>query len=276
MPPSAQSEAGRWLAAYTEPGERENALRVLLFREGKAELVSEGDRLEAVDLACGAARCALLTTRAGTVAAAGADLWIGKPEEPIGAWRRVEIVPAAGDSDAHPAGIARVDPVPMAALVEGGELSFWGAEETGGAREVGRVPAPYGMIDAAVMGEQPVALVYGNTVNEAGCAQEGGKMRVERPGKEAGLLRAHAPPTAGVVRALGRGAIAAYLAPLGCGVERKVVYAVMLDAEGKPVGNPMPVADASSFAVGVKGGDVDLFVQLEGEVTWVRAACQVP
>jgi hypothetical protein len=276
MPPIAQSAAGRWLAAYTEPGERENALRVLLFREGKAEVVSEGDRLEAIDLACGASRCALLTTRAGTVAAAGADLWIGKADEPIGGWKRVEIVPAAGESDAHPVRIARVDPVPIAVLIEGGELAFWQAEEGGGPREIGRVTAPFGMLDAAVLGEAPVALVYGNTVNEEGCAQEGGKMRFERPGKEAALLRAHAPPTAGVVRALGRGAVAAYLAPLGCGVERKVVYAVMLDAEGKPVGNPMPVADASSFAVAVRGEEVELFVQLEEEVTWVRAGCQVP
>jgi hypothetical protein len=121
-----------------------------------------------------------------------------------------------------------------------------------------------------------VALVYGNTVNDEGCAREGGKMRFERPGKEAAALRAHAPPTAGALRPLGRGAIATYLAPMGCGVERKVVYAVVLDAEGKPISSPMPVADASSFAVAVRGGDVDLFVQLEGEVTWVRASCQAP
>ncbi len=276
MPPIARSEAGKWLAAFTEPGEREHALRVLLFREGKAELIAEGDRLEATDLSCGASRCALLTTRAGTVASAGAELWIGKADEPVGAWKRVEIVPAAGESDAHPVAIARVDPTPVAVLLEGGELAFWGAEEAGGAREIGRVPAPYGMIDAAMTGEQPVALVYGNTVNDEGCAQEGGKMRFERPGKEAAMLRAHAPPVAGAIRPLERGAIAAYLAPMGCGLERKVVYAVLLDAEGKPISREMPVADASSFAMAVKGGEVDLFVQQEDEGTWVRASCQVP
>jgi hypothetical protein len=274
MPPIARSEAGRWLAAYTEPGERENASRVLLFREGRAEVVAEGDRLEATDLSCGPSRCALVTTRAGTVAAAGADLWIGKADDPIGAWRRVEIVPAAGDSDAHPAAIARVDPAPVAVMIEGGELGFFQAEETGGPREIGRVPAPYGMLDAAMLGDKPVALVYGNTVNDEGCAREGGKMRFERPGKEAASLRAHAPPVAGALRPLERGAIAAYLAPMGCGLERKVVYAVVLDGEGTPISSPMPVADASSFAVAVKGEEVDLFVQLEGEVTWVRAICQ--
>jgi hypothetical protein len=282
MPRIARSGAGAWLSAFSEPGDGK-LTRVLLYRSGKAELVAEGDRLAAVDLVCGEGRCALLTTRAATVAGPGADVWIGRAEEPVSSWRRVEILPAAGDSDAHPVGLARVDAAAggdaapqgsgvIVALGEGQEIAFFQADDPGGAREIGRVPAPHGVLDVAAT-PAPVALVYGNAIDEEGCAREGGKIRFERPGQPGLELRTHAPPLAGAIRPLGRGALATWLGPMGCGAPRKVVYAVVIDPAGKLVGSPMPVADAGSYAVAAQGTDVDLWIQHDEDVTWVRATC---
>ena len=162
----------------------------------------------------------------------------------------------------------------VAALLEGQELVFWEAQD-GAARSLGRVPAPFGVVDATVAA-QPIALVYGAAIDDEGCAKEGGKLRFERIGKEAAAVRAHAPPISGALRPLERGVLATYLAPLGCGVTRKVAYAVVLDGEGTPISAPMPVADATHFAVAARGADVDMWLQAGDEVTWVRATCRAP
>ncbi len=64
--------------------------------------LGEGDGLFASDLACGASRCALLTSRQASVMPPGAEVRHGRPEEAFSRWARVEIVPEAGDSDAVP------------------------------------------------------------------------------------------------------------------------------------------------------------------------------
>jgi len=285
MPRLARTDAGAWIAAYAEQGEDKLA-RVLVHQGDHATPMGEGDRFDAIDLACGATRCALLTTRLGNVAAAGAEVWVGAPNEPASTWKRTEIVPDTAESDARPSCIARLESAPAAedagagggvvvALVEGQELVFWEVPDGGAARSLGRVPAPFGIVDATVAAG-PIALVYGAAIDDEGCAKEGGKLRFERIGKEAAEVRAHAPPIMGALRPLERGVLAAYLAPLGCGSPRKVAYAVVLDAEGVPVSAPMPVADATSFAVAARGSDVDMWIQQEDEVTWVRAACAAP
>jgi len=276
MPRLSRTSAGTWLAAYDEPGEGRLS-RVLVYRGEEAWPMGEGDRFDAVDLACGASACALLTTRLGTVATAGAELFVGSPDEPVSSWKRTEIAPAAAESDARPSCIARVESASgvVATLLEGGELVFWEANAGAEAREMGRMPAPFGMLDAIVT-NQPIALVYGSAVDDEGCAQEGGKLRFERPQKGAIEIRSHAPPTSGALRALTRGVLATYLAPMGCDAPRKVVYAVVLDAEGAPISAPMPVADATSYAVAARGEEVDLWIQEGDEVTWVRASCAAP
>ncbi|TKC94656.1 hypothetical protein [Polyangium fumosum] len=284
MPRLARTDAGVWLAAYSEQGE-DKLSRGFVHQGDHATPIGEGDRFDALDLACGSSRCALLTTRLGNVAVAGAALWVGLPNEPASSWKRTEIVPDTPESDARPSCIARLEAPPpgsdagagggvVAALLEGQELVFWEATD-GAARSLGRVPAPFGIVDATVAA-RPIALVYGATIDEEGCAKEGGKLRFERVGKEAAEVRAHAPPVSGALRPLERGVLAAYLAPLGCGVARKVAYAVVLDAEGTPVSAPMPVADATSFAVAARGADVDMWIQMGDEVSWVRATCAAP
>jgi len=140
---------------------------------------------------------------------------------------------------------------------------------------MGRVPAPFGIVDATVLG-RPVALVYGAPVDDDGCATQGGVMRFSRVGAPDVDVRAPAPATNGALRPLARGGLATYIAPLGCEVERKVVYAIVLDDDGAPTSAPMPVGDASSFAVATQGDKVDLWIQRDDDVVWIRATCTAP
>lgn len=275
MPRWAKTPESGWLAAYAEQGEGKLST-VFVYQNQAITPIGEGDHFDAADLACGAQTCALLTTRLANVAIAGADLWLGGPNEPAASWKKIEIAPSKGETNARPSILARVDPNgAVVVMLEADELVFWEAQEASPPRELGRVAAPYGMIDATITTE-PLALVYGAAVDEEGCANEGGKIRFVRPGKDPAEIRAHAPPTSGALRPLKQGTFAAYLAPLGCGIERKVVYAVVLDPGGAPISAPMPVADASSFAASVHGEEVDLWIQLGDEVTWLRATCAAP
>jgi hypothetical protein len=187
MPRLARTSNGAWLAAYAEPAAGKYS-EVFVFQNGSATSVGEGDQFEPIDLSCDGAICLLLTTRLGNVAASGGDIWLGKPSEPVTSWQRQEIVPRAGDSDARPSGIARMDTSwtdphgntvrgAVVGLFEGSELVFWGINSTDKPHEIGKISAPHGIVDATVLG-RPVAFVYGAPVDDEGCAQQGGIMCV--------------------------------------------------------------------------------------------------
>lgn len=285
MPRLARTNTGAWLAAYAEPAAGKFS-EVFVFQNEMATSLGEGEQFEAIDFHCNAATCVLLTTRRSQVSAAGADVWMGKPSEPLTSWRRHEIIPRAGDSDARPSGIARIDGNwtdangaavrgTVVGLFEGLELVFWGVNATDKPYEIGRISAPHGIVDSTVL-DRPLAFVYGAPVNDDGCAQQGGIMRFARLGAPDIDLRAPAPATNGALRPLARGGFATYIAPLGCGAARKVVYAVVLGNDGTPTSAPMPVSDASSFAVATEGEKVDMWVQRDEEVVWIRAKCSAP
>ncbi len=285
MPRLGRTNTGAWLAAYAEPSAGKLS-EVFVFRDGKATALGEGDKFEPIDMSCNDVNCLLLTTRLSKVSPAGAEVWIGKPSDPVTSWRKSEIIPTAGDSDARPSCIARADAPwtdsagatgrgPIVALFEGTDLVFWGIDAADKPHELGKVAAPHGIVDATVLG-RPMALVYGAPVDDEGCAQQGGLMRYSRLGAPDIEFREHAPASNGAVRPLARGGLVTYLAPLGCGMTRKVAFAVVLDDEGKPISQPMPVSDASSFAVTTQGEKVDLWIQRDEEVVWIRATCAAP
>ncbi len=285
MPRLSRAKSGAWLAAYAEAAE-DKLSQVFVFQNGGATPIGTGEKFDALDMNCDDERCLLLTTRLGRVYAAGADVWMGKSDEPATSWRKVEIVPAAGESDARPSCIARMNVAltdgdaaarrgPVVALLEGSELVFWGVPDAESPHEIGRVSAPHGIVDATVLG-RPVAFTYGAPVDEEGCARQGGIMHFSRVGAPDVEVRAHAPATYGALRPLARGGLAAYIAPVGCGATRKVVYAVVLDDEGAPISAPMPVSDAASFAIATQGENVDLWIQRDEEVVWARATCSAP
>ena len=257
----------RWVAAIDRPGS------VVLWRGGEAEEIARGDTFEAADLACGEAHCALLTTRPLKVAAPGALVWIGSPTEPASAWRRVEIVPRGGES--RPFGVAAFDAASGRATIatmEKGEIAMY-AIEGGEAREGARVPAEHGALDAMAL-PKAVALESATAVDDAGCARDGRPgVRLVREGAPPVDLPMPAPPSRGSLRPLARGAIATWIAPVGCRMRRRAVYAIVLDDQGAPSGSPVPIGDAEGYAVATRGDEVDLWLSNASEVTWVRARC---
>lgn len=285
MPRIGRTKEGLWLSAYAEPAAGKLS-EVFVVQNKQATSLGVGDKFEAVDLSCQDDTCLLLTTRMLQVSAAGADVWIGKPYGSATSWLRREIVPPTGDSDARPSTIARLDATwtnaggttskgHVVTLFEDAELHFWGLGEDGKAEQIGKLAALHGIIDATMLG-RPVAFVYGAPIDDEGCAQEGGVMRFSRLGATDIEFRTPAPASTGTLRPLARGGLATYLAPLGCGAARKVAYGVVLADDGTPVSQPMPLTDAASLAVTTEGEKVDLWLQRDEEVLWVRATCSAP
>lgn len=294
-PRLGRAAGGGWIATIAEQAEA-GAWSVELWRDGAIEPVGEGDHFEAVDLGCAGGRCALLTPRLGPVARPGAEVRIGAAEAPIAGWQRVVIEPAEADSEAYPLAIAGLEGAaaaqgaagaatkpgagpagsgPLVALVEKGEILFFRVEGAG-AQEAGRIAATHGVLDVLAFPEV-TAMVHGTPIDERGCVppEAGGAdavVRFARTG-EAAELRTPAPPLRGALRRLARGALATWIAPLGCGAQRRVVYAVVLDPAGKLAGEVIPVGDAERYAVASEGDDVDLWLQQAEAVTWVRLRC---
>ena len=290
LPRFARS-GGRWLASLDRPGAAGSA-RLALWSGGAVAPLGEGDGFEAADLACAGARCALLTSRLARVAQPGATVWLGSPDEPANRWRPIELVPAAADSDARPLRLTSI-PIPpsierarddggpasdehvTAALVEKSDVVLF--EVTGSsARETARLPAPHGALDAIAL-PGAAAMAFTSALDDDGCARDGRPgIRFVREGKPPIDFPSPAPPQRGVLRRLARGALALWIVPLGCRAPRRIVYGLVLDADGAPVGRPIPIGDAAGFAVAARGDDVDLYLQDASAVTWVRMACSAP
>ncbi|AKT41062.1 hypothetical protein [Chondromyces crocatus] len=319
-PRFARRVDGSWVATFVE-SRGQGTTRLGLWRDGEVELVGEGDRFEATDLACSAGTCALLTPRPGRVAMPGAEVWLGAEGDPLRAWKRVALE-LPGVSAITPVALAGVEPplpggtapaTSLVVLLAQGQLVFFRVDGAQGAREVGRSPAPHGVLDALGL-PAPTAMVHGAPVDDEDCARapggpQGDPLDDESPGDDArdedregtraaggpapgvGVGRAQlrfiqgdhvvdvetpAPPLRGALRRLGRGALATWIAPLGCRATRRVVYAVRLDEGGTPADAVIPVADAERYAIASSGNDVDLWLQREGVVTWARLTCGVP
>jgi hypothetical protein len=284
-PRLGHTAAGLWVGGFERPGEG-GATRVGLFRNGAVDLLGEGDAFEAVDLACAGDRCALLTSRIARTAIPGAVLWTGTVADPGARWQPIEIALPAPENEARPFGLASVDAAAgglslsiTAALIDRGEIVLERIEG-GKVLEKGRIPAHHGLIDVLDLPVRTVAMTYGTPLDDDGCVKAGSlggaSIRFERTGLPSVELKTPAPPLGGSLRRLEKGALATWIAPLGCGRPRRVVYAVVLDGDGTPVSAPMAVSDASSFAVAASGADVDLWVHNEARVTWMRLRCAAP
>ena len=178
-PRLARTAAGGWLATFGDRGGA-GAQRLGLWREGATELVGEGDGFEAVDLRCEGGACALLTSRLGRAAMAGAELWLGAADAPIAGWKRAVIEPPEGAAGAHPLAIAGVEPPaqggagPAAAVVAlgaRGQVLLFRADAAG-AQPLGRVDAPHGALDVIALAA-PTAMLHATPVDEEGCLRLG-------------------------------------------------------------------------------------------------------
>ncbi|MEJ7735106.1 MAG: hypothetical protein WKG00_38705 [Polyangiaceae bacterium] len=277
LPRLGRTRDGRWLAAVAQNGDggaTAGRWRGLRGAATPAEVVGSGDGLQAIDLACGVDRCALLTTRVSRVAAPGAEVRIGAAGSALAEWRRVEIGPAAGShAESSPFALCSVEPNVTLATMEGAQVALWRVDGDS-ASEAWRLPAPHGV--AEVLDDPPLAVTFSTAVDDDGCAPAGANLRIERPGKAPLVLASPTPPVSTSLRRLGRGALLTWIAPLACGAERKVVFAVVLDAAGAPLGEVMPIGDATGFAVASEGASVDLWVHRDAEVAWMRLACAAP
>ena len=270
----------RWIAAWETPS-AEGPSEVFLHRGRAAESLGVGDAFVAADLACAGPKCALLTSRIGRVAPAGALVWrfdptAGSPSTPP----PVEIEPG-GDSTARPFGLASIDGPrgPLAVLFDGKEAVFWTTEGDGAPAVLARLPAENGLLDALWLGDKPLLLAHGNVVDEQGCAREGAdaagaKLRIAREATPPVDVRTPGAPTLLTLRPLTTGALATWVSPLGCAAERHVVFGLLLDEKGAPAGSPMPIADGETFTLSSTANDVDLLIRQADEVSWVRLTCE--
>lgn len=271
----------RWALAWDAP-HGGGVSEVVLFRGAAAESIGTGDAFVAADLACGASRCALLTSRAARVAPAGADVVVFEPGAGAPP-RTISIDPGEGASNARPFGLAAVEGArgPVAVLTDGAEAVFWSTEGEGAPAAFARVPSEHGVLEATLLGDRPVVMAHANVVDEQGCAREGSdaagaKIRFSRPGEPPSEVRSPGAPALAALRPLASGALAVWLSPLGCGASRRVVYGVVLDATGKPAAAPLPIGDGDTFVLAASGSDVDLWIRRAEEISWVRLACAPP
>ncbi len=291
---------GQWIGAW-DVARKNASSEVRLYRGGTVTSLGEGDLYTSADLACGPSRCVLLTSRLGRVAPAGADvvLLAADPSVPP---RTITFEPE-GDSAARPFGLAAVEGPhgTVAVLLDRGEAVFWSPEAPSGDPSSGtvtlspgapgtvtplpagpgvlaRLPAEHGVLEALLLGERPLVLAHGNVVDEKGCAREGSdihgaKLRIVLGGEAPIDIATPGAPSLAALRPLAVGALALWISPLGCGAERRVLYGLVLDATGAPVGEPLPIADAETFAAASSGSDADVWLRNGDKVFWLRMSC---
>lgn len=245
-----------------------------------AESLGAGDGFRSVDLACTADRCALLTTRRGTVLRAGATVWT----RPLsgGAFERWDIEPAEADASPEPFAFARVAEDVVVAFEHGGKAEFWTLRKGRAPEHTATLPAPGGLAAATAL-PTPVALSRNRPLPEKGCSPGLG-LTLERPDKPAVPLSAPVQPTLAAIHPLSKGALVTWLTPLRCEADqpglRRVLYALVIDEQGEPVGSVMPVSDTWEYAVTTQGDEVHLWLRginppdgQPPELTWLQLSC---
>jgi hypothetical protein len=270
-PPHLAQSGEAWLAVETEPG------RARLWQQGKpAGLLGTGDRLSVADAACSSGRCAVLTTLARVNLAPGATLFTGGADQPASAWRRLDFE-AKAEEAFRP--LAIVDLAADAsrgtvALVSPESVALWDYTERA-AKERGRQDAPYGVFDI-VAGAAPL-LVTPEVAPDAPCAEDRFPLRFAAFGKAGSRVEAQTPPRGLAARPVPGGALAVWVGPVSCrNKQRKIVYAIVVDADGTPLGSPMSVADASGFALATRGEHVSLWLRTAHGLIWLKARCSAP
>jgi hypothetical protein len=260
-----------WLAVETETGTPGGAR---LWPAGKpAGLLGTGDRLSVADAACSGRRCAVLTTLARVNLAPGATLFTGSADQPASAWRRVDFETKAEEAFRP---FAIVDLASDAsrgtvALVSSESVALWDYTERG-AKERSRHEARYGVFDI-VAGAAPL-LVTPEAAPDAPCAEDRFPLRFAAFGATGSRVEAQTPPRGLAARAVPGGALAVWVGPVSCrNKQRKIVYALVVDDAGTPLGSPMSVADASGFALATQGAHVSLWLRTQRGLIWLKARC---
>lgn len=277
-PPVMASSAKGWIAVIPERTSFGPNIKAWLWREeGKLDVLAEGDRLTIVDARCDGDRCLILTTHAGEVAAPGASLWVGDAAGPSDAYERTDILAGQVPDGAAPSSIAHWDASHRTAVV-----IFDGPKEVLFVRVAGKVIQESGKVahGASLLGgtttrDANVAVMTRGEPDDEGCVAGGAQVEVAVPGKEPVLIPAPVPPASGYALGVGTGAIVTWIAPLNCKApKRKLVYGVLLGADGRPTSSTMALGDADGHAVTTKGNEVHVWLRDPKGVTWLRAECR--
>lgn len=247
--------------------------RAVVWREpGRLEPLAEGEKLEAVDLACEAGTCAVLLTRAARTAGPGATVFIGDSAAPASSWTRTDV--AGEDKGFAPFSIVAVRTKgAVVSLAAGSLLAVWRVD-AGKAESLGTITAPYGTYDVA-LGAEPFAVSPSRSI-ETPCTVDGFSVRSITASGKTRDVDGQVPPSQVITRRVQGGFMVAWLAPVSCRHDgQSVVRAFLLDESGAPASSTMAVADADGFAVSTEGENADLWLSRRGELVWVRATCHV-
>lgn len=277
-PPIMASSAKGWIALLSEHDGLGPSNRVWLWREGgHLDLLAEGDRLAPVDARCDASGCVVLTTHAGQVATRGATAWVGDPGAPISGWTRVEIPAEHVEEGAVALGVAQWDVASRSVLVvfEDPEHVAFVRATAATVKGEGKIDRGHVVLDFLAMRDGPMVVMTRGEPDANGCVAAGAQVEIAMPGRPPHTLPTPVPPSSGYVRVLNKGAFMTWAAPMHCRVpERKVVYGVLLRADGAPASSTMALGNADGHAVTTRGDEVHVWLSDSQGVTWIRAKCE--
>jgi hypothetical protein len=265
------SRGYRSLAVESIGGGLERA--VLWHEPGRLEAVAEGEKLEAVDLACAAGTCALLLTSATKTAGPGATVFVGSADAPVSTWARTDL-PGEEQGFVPFSVVAIRGKGAVVSLTAGPLFKVWRIE-SGKAEPLATITSPFGAYDIA-LGDEPFAVSPSRKLDEP-CTVDGFSVRLITGSGSASEVDGQVPPAQVITRRVLGGFMVAWLAPVSCRHDgQSIVRAFLVDEKGVPSSSTMAVADADGFALSTNGddGNVDVWLSRRGELVWVRATCR--
>lgn len=276
-PPVMASSSKGWLALLAEQDAFGPKTKAWLWREGgKLDVLAEGDQLSVVDARCDGSQCLVLTTRAADVATRGASLWMGDAGAPSEAFVRLDVNAEQVGEGAVPSGIVRWDGATKSAVVlfDGPKHVQIVRVDAKGVHDGGKVERGAVVIDAASTRDTNVVVMTRGEPDVDGCVAGGGQVEIAVPGHPSTLLPSTVPPASGYARSVGDGAFVTWIVPLNCKAPgRKVVYGLVLGADGQPVSTAMAMGNADGHAIATRGDEVHVWLRDPEGVTWLRAKC---
>ena len=208
------------------------------------------------------------------MATAGASLWHGKYDAPT--YDRIDVSSPPAPANALPFGLASWTETGQAVVVFESEKEVVFVADGGEApKELARLPREQGLIDATTIGQTQLAVLRKGNPDELGCAPEGFAIVLARSGKDPVTLSRQAQPISGHARPLRSGGWVSWLEPVDCrNRDRKVLYGVLLRADGSPASKPTAIADSDGYAVSTQGDEVSLWMRAGSRVAWLKMTCR--
>ena len=228
--------------------------------------VRRGDSLTLADIRCTNNRCTLLTSLAKEAWAPGASLLQGDPESGT-SWRATHVEPDDSEPwQPHSILEASTPGSAVLALHTPQKLAIWGVSEKR-VQKIREFDTPHG-----VYGVSPNLAVF-PLDDDTHCEPKPFTIGI---GSDSPLQRLEIParPDGVVLKALGRQAWLAWIAPESCLVpQRKVMYAARIDPKGRVTSGPLATTRADGFALYAKDSTLVYWVVREGKLIVVRSTC---